>query len=132
MAVSQEEKSHGTPHTYATFVSQSGVSALDWFPNSDRKFIYGTMTGNIRICDKDERKSASDFNLYDQNGGNGSSGNGSQYFVNQIVCSNTGNLCAIAHSKCLKGVKTEWVQVWTNSIHFVTHAVKSRQVYQHC
>jgi len=84
--------SPGPPHTYATFVSQSGVSALDWFPHSDRKFIYGTMTGNVRICDKDERKAASEFNLNE----NGTSGNN---FVNQIVCSNTGNLCAIAHSK---------------------------------
>ena len=50
------------------------------------------MTGNIRICDKDERKAASDFNLNE----NGTGGN---CFVNQIVCSNTGNLCAIAHSK---------------------------------
>ena len=24
----------------------------------------------------------------------------------------------------LKGVKTEWVQVWANSIHFAIHAVK--------
>jgi len=81
--------SPGPPHTYATFVSQSGISALDWFPNSDRKFIYGTMTGNVRICDKDERKAACDFNLNE---------NSANSFVNQIVCSSTGNLCAIAHT----------------------------------
>ena len=51
------------------------------------------MTGNIRICDKDERKAASEFNLNNENG------TGGNCFVNQIVCSNTGNLCAIAHSK---------------------------------
>ena len=30
----------------------------------------------------------------------------------------------------VKGVKTEWVQVWANSIHFAIYAVKSKQTYQ--
>lgn len=76
--------SPGAPTTYATFVSQSGVSALDWFPNSDRKFIYGTMSGTVRICDKDERKSNHEFNVDDS------------CFVKQITCSNMSNLVAIA------------------------------------
>lgn len=71
--------------TYATFVSQSGVSALDWFPNSDRKFIYGTMSGTVRICDKDERKLNHEFNINEEN-----------VFIKQITCSNTGNMVAIA------------------------------------
>ena len=29
-----------------------------------------------------------------------------------------------------KGVKIEWVQVWTNSIRFAIYAVKSKQTYQ--
>ena len=78
--------SPGPPQTYATFVSQAGVSALDWFPNSDRKFVYGTMTGNVRICDKDDRKAAAEFNV-DEN---------QAHFIKQICCSSTGNLCAIA------------------------------------
>ena len=32
--------------------------------------------------------------------------------------------------RILKGVKTEWVQVLANSIHFATYAVKSKQTYQ--
>ena len=30
----------------------------------------------------------------------------------------------------LKWVKTEWVQVWANSIHFVIYAVNSKETYQ--
>ena len=30
----------------------------------------------------------------------------------------------------VKGVKTEWVQVWANSIHFTSYAMKSKQTYQ--
>ena len=30
----------------------------------------------------------------------------------------------------LKGVKTEWMQVWENSIHFAIYAMKSKQTYQ--
>ena len=30
----------------------------------------------------------------------------------------------------VKGVKTEWVQVWANSIYFAIDAVKSKQTYQ--
>ena len=30
----------------------------------------------------------------------------------------------------LKGVKTKWVQVWTNLISFAGYAVKSKQTYQ--
>lgn len=80
--------SPGPPHTYATFVSQVGVSALDWLPNSDRKFIYGTMTGTMRVCDRDERKSSLEFNIGEHQE--------KPHFVKQVVCSNTSNLCAIS------------------------------------
>ena len=30
----------------------------------------------------------------------------------------------------LKGVKTEWMQLWANWIHFAIYAVKSKQTYQ--
>ena len=30
----------------------------------------------------------------------------------------------------LKGVKTEWVQIWANSIGFAIYAIKSKQTYQ--
>ena len=77
--------SPGPPQTYATYVSPSGVTALDWIPNSDQKFIYGTMNGMVRICDKDERKSSTEFNLQE----------GQNPFINHLTCSSTGNLCAI-------------------------------------
>jgi WD40 repeat protein len=78
--------SPGPPHTYATFVSQSGVSALDWLPNSDRRFIYGTMNGQVRICDKDERKATCEL----------ATAIPCNTFIKQVVCSPTGNLCAVA------------------------------------
>ena len=35
-----------------------------------------------------------------------------------------------AQQLSLKGVKTEWVQVWSNSIRFAIYTVKSKQTYQ--
>ena len=78
--------SPGPPQTHATYVSPSGVTALDWVPNSDQKFLYGTMNGMVRICDKDERKSSTEFHLQE----------GNNPFINHLTCSSTGNLCAIA------------------------------------
>ena len=46
----------GVPQTLATFVSTCSVTSLDWLPNSDRHFVYGTSNGAIRLCDADERK----------------------------------------------------------------------------
>ena len=80
--------SPGPPQTYATYVSPSGVTALDWVPHSDQKFIYGTMNGMVRICDKDERKSSTEFHLQE----------GQNPFINHLTCSSTGNLCAIGTS----------------------------------
>ena len=78
--------SPGPPQTHATYVSPSGVTALDWIPNSDQKFLYGTMNGMVRICDKDERKSSTEFHLQE----------GNNPFINHLTCSSTGNLVAIA------------------------------------
>jgi hypothetical protein len=32
------------------------VTSLDWLPNSDRHFVYGTSNGTIRLCDAEDRK----------------------------------------------------------------------------
>lgn len=76
--------SPGDPQTIASFISTSGVSALDWLPNSDQKIVYGSMSGTVRICDKDERKSEKEFSL-------------DHHRIKQINCSNSGNLAAIAY-----------------------------------
>ncbi len=44
------------PLTQATFISPSSVTALEWLPDSERHFLYGTSTGSIRLCDKEERR----------------------------------------------------------------------------
>ena len=53
----------GPPHTVATFISNSSVTSLEWMPNSDSNFIYGTTSGNIRICDQSQRKTTCDINV---------------------------------------------------------------------
>ena len=45
------------PKTLATFISISGVTAMDWVTHSERHFIYGTKSGTIRLCDKNDRTS---------------------------------------------------------------------------
>ena len=70
-------------------VSQAGVSALDWLPHSDRKLVYGTTTGTVRICDIDERKFVHEFSINEDI-------NEPPHFIKQISCSSNGNLCAIA------------------------------------
>ena len=52
----------GPPHTLATFISNSSVTSLEWMPHSDNNFIYGTSSGNIRICDQSQRKTTTDIN----------------------------------------------------------------------
>ena len=82
-------------------VSQSGVSSLDWLPNSDRKLIYGTMNGIVRICDIDERKFAHEFNCTTNVEGR-TTNNEPIHYVKQISCSNNG-ICAIASSELGNG-----------------------------
>ena len=61
----------GAPTTQATFISQNSVTALEWIPNSERHFLYGTRSGVVRLCDRIERRTmqgsvfnqATNFNL---------------------------------------------------------------------
>ena len=46
----------GAPTTQATFISQNSVTALEWIPNSERHFLYGTRNGIVRLCDRIERR----------------------------------------------------------------------------
>ena len=46
----------GAPTTQATFISQNSVTALEWVPNSERHFLYGTRNGIVRLCDRIERR----------------------------------------------------------------------------
>ncbi len=32
------------------------MTALEWLPDSERHFLYGTSAGSIKLCDKEERK----------------------------------------------------------------------------
>ncbi len=86
--------SPGQPQTLATFVSQSGVSALDWFPNSERKLIFGTMSGSVRICDKEERKFAHEFNVFNSENQSHASLE-ENHCIKQLTCHHS-NLVAIA------------------------------------
>jgi len=46
-----------SPATLATFISGSPVSAICWVEGSDRYFLYGTTTGQVRLCDVSEKMS---------------------------------------------------------------------------
>ena len=46
----------GAPQTLSTFITQSSITALDWIPNSERHFLYGTQNGIVRLCDSNERR----------------------------------------------------------------------------
>ena len=53
----------GPPHTLTTFISNSPVTSLEWMPNSDTNFIYGTTSGNVRVCDQLQRKTTCDIDV---------------------------------------------------------------------
>ena len=55
-----------SPATLATFIGNSAVTALDWITDSERHFIYGTKSGTIRLCDKNDRSSV-EFGGADEN-----------------------------------------------------------------
>jgi len=84
--------SGSAPPTLATFISSSGVSALDWIPSSsqdqDRYFVSGTVSGSVRICDRLERKTCHEMT------GNSESGNSS--CVCLLETSPNGNMVAMS------------------------------------
>ena len=81
----------GVPHTLATFVSTCSVTSLDWLPNSDRHFVYGTSNGTVRLCDADERKVITEMSTSRE------TGNGSTQSIQQLACSpNNGSVIAIS------------------------------------
>jgi len=49
-----------TPTTLATFISGSGVSAVTWVEASDQYFLYGTVTGQVRLCDVQDKMSVAE------------------------------------------------------------------------
>ena len=52
------------PSTLATFVSSSGVTALDWLSRvSDRYLVVSNSTGAVKICDQLERKTCHELNV---------------------------------------------------------------------
>lgn len=46
-----------SPSTLATFISGSPVTTICWVEGSDRYFLYGTNTGQVRLCDVSEKMS---------------------------------------------------------------------------
>ena len=52
----------GPPRTLATFISNSGVTSLEWMPNSDSNLLCGTTSGIIRMYDQAERKTTCEIN----------------------------------------------------------------------
>jgi len=46
-----------SPSTLATFISGSPVTAICWVEGSDRYFLYGTSSGQVRLCDVTEKMS---------------------------------------------------------------------------
>jgi len=46
-----------SPSTLATFISGSPVTAICWVEGSDRYFLYGTSSGQVRLCDVSEKMS---------------------------------------------------------------------------
>jgi len=49
-----------TPTTLATFISGSGVSAVTWVEASDQYFLYGTVSGQVRLCDVQDKMSVAE------------------------------------------------------------------------
>ena len=92
----------GPPHTVATFISNSSVTSLEWMPHSDTNFIYGTTSGNIRICDQSQRKTRCDINVNtDQYLAYGNSqGHDNSLSIEQIAISTSGT--SLAASICSK------------------------------
>ena len=86
--------SPGETMTIATFISNAGVTTLDWVQNSDRHFVYGTTNGVVRICDQSERKTCSETIVTE--GGT----------VSLVDCSPNGNLLAVSTSDEAKGWET--------------------------
>ena len=49
-------------------MSTCSVTSLDWIPNSERHFVYGTSNGTVRLCDADERKVVTEMSASRDNG----------------------------------------------------------------
>jgi len=50
-----------SPSTLATFISGSPVTAICWVEGSDRYFLYGTSSGQVRLCDVSEKMSIAEI-----------------------------------------------------------------------
>ena len=48
------------PATTATFISANPVTALCWLQDSPRYFLYGTATGQARLCDALESRAVAE------------------------------------------------------------------------
>ena len=94
----------GSPHTLATFISNSGVHALDWIGASsgsatDRYFVYGTVTGTIRICDQLERKTCHELHLEGT-------------CVSQLECNANGSLLAAMTAPDVKATEGGSLEIY--------------------
>ena len=49
-----------SPTTSATFISGSPVSAVCWVEASDKYFLYGTSSGQVRLCDVQDKMSVAE------------------------------------------------------------------------
>ncbi|XP_040572431.1 WD repeat-containing protein 91 [Lepeophtheirus salmonis] len=100
------------PQTLSTFISPSGITALDWVGNSEKNFVYGTTSGLIRICDHIDRSSVVDF----QSKENGSifhltsSLSGSVFAVSSVGHEKTGSSYYIYDMKVGK-VKNDFISI---------------------
>ncbi len=72
----------GPPQTQATFICQNSVTALEWIPNTDRHFLYGTRNGIVRLCDSAERRTINEVNFNKSN-------------IGVIACSPSGSSCVV-------------------------------------
>jgi WD40 repeat protein len=72
----------GAPQTQATFISQNSVTALEWIPNTERHFFYGTRSGIVRLCDSNERRTMKEVALDGEK-------------IGVIACSPSGSSCVV-------------------------------------
>lgn len=75
------------PQTKATFIAKTPITALEWVPESDRHFLYGTRDGIVRICDQIDRRTLKEVNFGSEN-----------RIIRTLACNDSSSHCAMSTS----------------------------------
>ncbi len=99
------------PLTRATFISGTGATALEWLPDSERHFLYGTRSGSVKLCDTEERKAVNEAASSNASGRRSEEG-GSSCPVSTLSCSPNGSnfVCGAGAALRLHDLRTMFIQ----------------------